>query len=155
MAGNLSGEVPVGPGYLAWLEAKGLPRSNSPPRDFWWTWPTAGSTTARRRPTILVFTAGHTNAASRVVYNRLEGTPNNGSTLKGCDGHGTLNAHIVGGYDNGTAFPYSIPRATITGWASARSCDWVPRWFLTRIPGPIRISRNWNLTPMQRGAHQQ
>jgi len=37
-------------------------------------------------------------ANSRVVYNRLEGTPNAGSTLQGCDGHGNLNAHIMSGY---------------------------------------------------------
>ena len=37
-------------------------------------------------------------ANSRIVYNRLEGTPNAGSTLQGCDGHGNLNAHIMSGY---------------------------------------------------------
>jgi hypothetical protein len=53
-----------------------------------------------------LYSGGNTNAASRVAYARLEGTPNSGSTLKGCDGHGTFNAHIAGGYDNGTAFPF-------------------------------------------------
>jgi len=43
---------------------------------------------------------------SRVVYNRLEGTPNPGSTLQGCDGHGNLNTHIVGGY---------VPTGTVGG----------------------------------------
>jgi len=34
-------------------------------------------------------------------------TPNPGSTLSGCDGHGTLNSHIVGGYDD---WPASVRR---------------------------------------------
>src|SRR4030095_14227017 len=54
-------------------------------------------------------------ANSRVVYNRLEGTPHAGSTLQGCDGHGNLNTHIVGGFVptgtvggvNFAAFPHS------------------------------------------------
>ena len=36
-----------------------------------------------------------------------KGTPNGGSSLKGCDGHGTINAHIVAGYDDGTNFPFT------------------------------------------------
>src|SRR5262249_45998145 len=35
---------------------------------------------------------------SRIIYNRLLGTPNAGSTLQGCDGHGNLNSHIIAGY---------------------------------------------------------
>ena len=43
------------------------------------------------------------NSISRVVYNRLFGTPNTNSTIAGCDGHGTLNAHIMIG---------NVPRST-------------------------------------------
>lgn len=50
-------------------------------------------------------------ASSRVVYNRLEGSPNSGSTIEGCDGHGTLNTHIIAGYvPSGSpydAFPFA------------------------------------------------
>ena len=53
-----------------------------------------------------LYANGQTNEGSRVIYNRLEGTPNSGSTLKGCDGHGTLNAHIVGGFDDLSGFPF-------------------------------------------------
>ena len=45
-------------------------------------------------------------ANSRVVYNRLEGTPNPGSTIQGCDGHGNLNANIVSAY---------VPTGTVGG----------------------------------------
>ena len=35
---------------------------------------------------------------SRVIYNRLAGVPNAGSTLQGCDGHGNENSQIIAGY---------------------------------------------------------
>ncbi|MGO8700860.1 MAG: S8 family serine peptidase [Limisphaerales bacterium] len=41
------------------------------------------------------------------MYNRLEGTPNSGSTLAGCDGHGNLNTHLACGFDNGSSFPFA------------------------------------------------
>jgi subtilisin-like proprotein convertase family protein len=54
-----------------------------------------------------LYVSGNTGLASRVVYNRLEGTANAGSSLQGCDGHGTLNGHIVGGYNDRTnGFPH-------------------------------------------------
>lgn len=46
---------------------------------------------------------GDITAASRIVYSRLLGTPNGGSTLRGCDGHGNINASIIAGFvANGT-----------------------------------------------------
>jgi hypothetical protein len=39
------------------------------------------------------------------VYARLEGTANSG-VIQGCDGHGNLNAHIIGGYSNLTGAPF-------------------------------------------------
>src|SRR5207302_8184187 len=50
---------------------------------------------------------GSLSNPSRVVYNRLEGLANPGSTIKGCDGHGTLNAHVIGGYDSTAGFPHT------------------------------------------------
>src|SRR5262249_29889248 len=38
--------------------------------------------------------SGDLTLASRLVYARLVGTPNGGSTLQGCDGHGTENGSI-------------------------------------------------------------
>ena len=43
---------------------------------------------------------------SRVVYNRLEGFPLGGGTIQGCDGHGTINAHIIAGFNDLTGFPF-------------------------------------------------
>src|SRR5215813_4363436 len=45
---------------------------------------------------------------ARVIYNRLVGSPNPGSTIQGCDGHGTLNTHIIAGYNDLTnGFPHT------------------------------------------------
>ncbi len=56
-----------------------------------------------------LYPLGDTSQASRVAYNVLQATAHHsGSTLQGCDGHGTLNSHIVAGYDNYTnAFPHT------------------------------------------------
>src|SRR6185437_14700628 len=42
----------------------------------------------------------------RVAYSRFEGTSHAGGTLSGCDGHGTLNSHIIGNYDGYTGFQH-------------------------------------------------
>src|SRR6185295_7569001 len=53
-----------------------------------------------------LYTSGNSAFSSRVAYNRLEGTPNSGE-LSGCDGHGTINAHIIGGYDDFAGSPHT------------------------------------------------
>lgn len=107
VAGNLSGNLPTGPGYLEWLASKGFTLeqfeasgftvdiSDSPIDN--------GTTTPNH---YALFRNGNLSLGSRVIYNRLEGLPNRGSLTTGCDGHGTLNAHIVAGYDNNSAFPF-------------------------------------------------
>ncbi len=60
MAGNVDGNRPSGPGYLAWL-------------------------------------------TSRVLYAQREPARGNSRLL----GHGTLNAHIAAGYNNGSGFPHA------------------------------------------------
>ncbi len=60
-----------------------------------------------------LYELGDTNNASRVVYNRLEGTPNRRSTIQGCDGHGNLNAHIVCAYDDQ---PAGFPQTDSAGY---------------------------------------
>jgi len=108
VAGNLSGAVPVGPGYLAWLASKGFTQEQFDASGFVVDVTDSGIDDGTTSPNHFgLYDYGNTNAASRVVYARLVGTPNSGSTLKGCDGHGTLNAHILGGYDNQSNFPYA------------------------------------------------
>src|SRR5581483_4992544 len=55
-----------------------------------------------------LYRLGDPAGSSRVAYNRLEGTSHGGSTLAGCDGHGTLNTHIIAGYNFLTnGFPHA------------------------------------------------
>ena len=99
VAGNLSGNVPAGPGYLAWLQNHGFAQSQF--GSFAVDMSDSGIDDGTTHPNHFgLYAGGDINGASRVIYNRLEGTPSPGSTLAGCDGHGNLNAHIVGGYDN-------------------------------------------------------
>ena len=48
VSGNLSGNVPSGPGYLAWLTARASPRRSLTPRASVWMSPIAASTTRPR-----------------------------------------------------------------------------------------------------------
>jgi hypothetical protein len=71
---------------------------------------------ARTRPS--VYLSGIPAQNSRVIYNRVEGpAPHAGSTTAGYDGHGNLNAHILGGFNlippalaaaDTTAFRYGL-----------------------------------------------
>lgn len=108
MAGNLTGNVPSGPGYLAWLASKGFTQAQFDASGFVVDVSDSGIDNGTQSPNHFGLRLGGTNAlASRVVYNRVEGTPNPGSTLQGCDGHGNLNAHIIGGYDNLSGTPFA------------------------------------------------
>lgn len=108
VAGQLTGNGPSGPGYLAWLTSKGFTQQQFVDSgivvDVCDSGIDNGSTNANH---FGLYTAGNTALASRVVYARLEGTPNSPSTIQGCDGHGTINAHIIGGYNNSSSgFPH-------------------------------------------------
>jgi hypothetical protein len=108
VAGNISGSGPAGPGYLAWLAGKGFTQAQFDASGFVVDLTDSGIDDGTTAPNHFgLYRGGDTNAASRVAYARLVGTPNGGSSLKGCDGHGTLNAHIAGGYGDGTAFPFA------------------------------------------------
>jgi len=104
--GNLTGNVPTGPGYLAWLGSLGFTTAQF--TNFIVDLTDSGVDDGTTSPNHFgLYAGGNATNASRVAYNRLVGTPNTGSTLQGCDGHGTLNAHIVGGYDDFAGFPFA------------------------------------------------
>ena len=109
IAGNLSGNLPSAPGYLAWLASKGFTQAQFTNSGFVVDVSDSGIDNGTTLPGHFgLYTSGDTSQASRVIYNRLEGTPNAHSTLKGDDGHGTINTHIIAGYDNFTnAFPHT------------------------------------------------
>jgi Subtilase family/HYR domain len=66
------------------------------------------------------YRSGDITSTSRVVYARLVGTPNSGSTTQGCDGHGTLNSSIImGNVPNGTVGGVNfnaVPHADASGF---------------------------------------
>jgi len=108
IAGNTSGGEPSGPGYLAWLNSQGFSQEQFTASGFVVNISDSGvenGTTNVNHPGLR--TLGTTSGATRVVYNRLEGTGNPGGTLQGCDGHGTINAHILAGYNDRSGFPHT------------------------------------------------
>ena len=108
IAGNLIGNVPTGPGYLNWLASKGFTQAQFSASGFVVDVSDSGIDDGTTSPNHFgLHQGGSLGGLSRVAYNHLEGTANAGSSLKGCDGHGTINAHIIGGYDNLSSFPYA------------------------------------------------
>jgi PKD repeat protein len=109
IAGNLSGVAPASPGYLKWLEAQGFTQSQFDSSGFAVDVTDSGIDNGTTSPGHFgLYRFGDTNQPARVIYNRLIGSPNPGSTSEGCDGHGTLNSHIIAGYnDLVNGFPHT------------------------------------------------
>ncbi len=108
VAGNLSGNFPSAPGYLAWLASRGFTQAQFTASGSAVDLTDSGIDNATTSPNHFgLYVNGTRPGTSRVIYNRLEGTPNSGSTLKGCDGHGTINSHIICGYDDLSGFPFA------------------------------------------------
>ncbi|HEX3800769.1 MAG TPA: immunoglobulin domain-containing protein [Verrucomicrobiae bacterium] len=106
VAGNLTGGIPNGPGYLAWLESLGFNQSQF--TNFVVDVTDSGLDNGSTAPNHFGLYAGGDPAnPSRVAYARVEGSLNPGGTLEGCDGHGTINAHIIAGYDDFPNFPFA------------------------------------------------
>ena len=109
MTGNLTGNpaVPTPMNYLTYLAGKGF--STTTTAGFAVNLSDSGIDNATTTPNhFALYRAGDPTVAanSRIIYNRLIGTPNAGSTLQGCDGHGNENSHIIGGY---------VPTGTVGG----------------------------------------
>jgi hypothetical protein len=108
IAGRFSGNVPSGPGYLEWLAGKGFTQEQFTCSGFAVDVSDSGIDNGTALPEHFgLYVGGGMSDASRVIYNRLEGTPNDNSTLAGCDGHGNLNAHVIGGVDSLSGFPFA------------------------------------------------
>jgi PKD repeat protein len=109
MVGNLIGNGPTAPGYLAFLANAGFAQSQFAASGFAVDITDSGLDNGTTSPGHFgLYTLGDSSQPSRVIYNRLLGTPHPGSTLQGCDGHGTLNTHIIGGYnDRPVGFPHT------------------------------------------------
>lgn len=117
VAGNVTGNLPTPGDYFAWLTSKGFTQSQFSTSNFVVDVTDSGIDNATTAPNHFgLYTLGNVTNASRVVYNRLEGTANSGSTLQGCDGHGNLNSHIIGGYVPGGAPYNAFPFADANGF---------------------------------------
>lgn len=107
VAGNLTENLPDGPGYLAWLASKGFTQAQFDSSGFVVDVADSGIDNGTTTPGHFgLYPLGDTSQSSRVAYARFEGTPNPGGTLEGCDGHGTLNTHIIANYDDFTGFQH-------------------------------------------------
>jgi subtilisin-like proprotein convertase family protein len=109
LTGSVTGNpaVPTPMDYLAYLAGKGF--STSTTASFGVNLSDSGVDNATTTPNhFALYRVGDPTvpANSRIIYNRLQGTPNGGSTLQGCDGHGNENSHIIGGY---------VPTGTVGG----------------------------------------
>ncbi len=100
LVGNLVGNNPATGDYLAYLAGKGFTQAQFAASNFIVDLTDSGVDTATPASPNqwLLRTGGDPAASSRYAYSRLVGTPNGGSTLQGCDGHGNINATIIGGY---------------------------------------------------------
>ncbi|MDZ4719539.1 MAG: S8 family serine peptidase [Roseiflexaceae bacterium] len=118
IAGNRNGNLPATGNYLNWLASQGFTQAQFDASGFVVDVSDSGVDNGTTSPNhFALYTAGTKPGTSRMAYARLEGTPSgSGSTLTGIDGHGTINAHIVGGYvPNGA--PYnSFPHADGSGF---------------------------------------
>jgi PKD repeat protein len=114
IAGNLSGTVPSGPGYLAWLASEGFTQGQFDASGFAVNVSDSGIDNGTTSPGHFgMYVSGDITQASRVLYNRLLGTPNPGSTIQGCDGHGNLNSHIIAAF---SSQPASFPHGDAAGY---------------------------------------
>jgi uncharacterized repeat protein (TIGR01451 family) len=108
MVGDLGGDAPSGPGYLAWLGGKGFAQEQFTASGFVVDVTDSGIDNGTTAPGHFgLYVEGDPLQPSRVAYQRVEGTPHYGSTTAGLDGHGNLNAHIVAGYNAFTGFPHA------------------------------------------------
>lgn len=107
VAGALSGGSPTGPGYLSFLSAKGFTQAQFTSSGFAVDVSDSGLDDGTTAPNHFgLYVDGVLGGSSRVIYNRLEGFPLGGGEIRGCDGHGTINAHIVAGFSDLSGFPH-------------------------------------------------
>ncbi|MEK7834477.1 MAG: S8 family serine peptidase, partial [Acidobacteriota bacterium] len=118
MTGNLTGNSPTPSNYLTYLANQGFTQGQFDGSGFGVNVVDSGIDNATTSPNhFALYSGGLTSNASRVGFNRLEGTPNGtNSTLLGCDGHGNINAHIIGGFIP-TGSPFDVfPHADANGF---------------------------------------
>src|SRR5262249_46222954 len=95
-AGQLTGNGPTAPGYMSFITSHGFTQAQFDATLVGVDMTDSGLDNGTQSPHNFAFYRGAgITGTSRVMYNRLVGTPNGGSTIQGCDGHGNLNSHII------------------------------------------------------------
>jgi hypothetical protein len=105
LAGNYSGNTIAAPGYLLWLQSKGLASTPNFVLDI------ADSGLDQGKLDPLVIHKDFLNPAgiNRVLYSRPVSADDLIVSSEDLSGHGTLNASIAGGYNIDTVFPFVDP----------------------------------------------
>ncbi len=105
ISGNITGNNPTGPGYLSFLASKGFTQSQFSTSGFGVDVSDDGVDNGTASPlNPALFELGNTSNPDRFVYVRRE--PAGAGEIRGCDGHGNLNTHIVAGYNDLAGFPH-------------------------------------------------
>ncbi|NQT91360.1 MAG: S8 family serine peptidase [Lentisphaerae bacterium] len=111
-SGNLSldGSTPTGPGYLAWLAAKGFTQAQFDASGFIVDIVDDGFDNGNAASPANSEFRKFNNALepSRVAYAVIASGASGISSPNGVDGHGNINASIVGGYNNGSGTPDNV-----------------------------------------------
>ena len=108
LAGETAGGEPLPEDYLAWLASKGFTQTAFSASGFVVDIADSGIDNGTVNPNhFALYENGWKPGTSRVAYTRRVGLPNPGSTLQGCDGHGTLNAHLLAGHVSSLLFPHA------------------------------------------------
>lgn len=105
LSGNLVGNNPGPAGYLNFLSSMGFTQAQFSASGFGVDVSDDGlddGTTTPNNPAL--YELGNTANPDRVVYVRRE--PAGAGEIRGCDGHGNLNVHIIAGYNNLSGFPH-------------------------------------------------
>ena len=121
ISGYVASGLPAPGNYLTYLSSKGFTQAQFDASNFTVNISDSGVDNAVTGPTqdpnhFSLRRLGEPNGATRFTYARLVGTPNVGSTIQGCDGHGMINATIIGGYvPDGNPFN-TFPHADASGF---------------------------------------
>lgn len=99
MTGAVTSGIPVYQNYLTYLANKNFTQAQFDASNFAVNISDSGIDNGTQTPNHFgLYKLGNPASTSRIIYNRLEGTANAGSTIQGLDGHGNINTHIIGGY---------------------------------------------------------
>ncbi|MDQ3798824.1 MAG: S8 family serine peptidase, partial [Acidobacteriota bacterium] len=123
LTGNFAGDAVTPGNYLSYLTSKGFTQEQFDASNFVVNINDSGIDSGAFSPPNTaatkhfgLFRFGLPNLSSRVVYARLQGAASVNSTTLGCDGHGTINAHILAGYvPDGSPFN-AFPHADGSGF---------------------------------------